>query len=93
MQFRGFGNAVVVGILPETQLREDVIMLIDYSISITPVPRLVIFGQREKTVARNTSRRCRLRREVAEHLRAVIYRAIAVAVAHQPGIVRSGRGP
>ena len=55
-------------------------MLIDDAIAIATVRRFVILGQRQKTIAGNTSRRRRLRREVPKHLRSIINPTVIVSV-------------
>ena len=84
MQFTRLGNAIMVRIHPEAQLRIDRIFGIDHAIAIH-----VVLRQRKKTIWMSGSG---LWCEVAEQLCFAIDYAVGVVVEHQKGIIRI-RGP
>ena len=63
-------NAIVIGILPQSELREDFIVAVNYAISVATVCIFIELSEREKAV---WMRRYGLRGEVAKQLGAVIY--------------------
>lgn len=77
MQFAWFRNAVVVCVLPQEERGIDSIIAIYPAVAVATIFRLVIFSEGEEAVAIAGGW---LRCKVAEQLRAIINRAIAVAV-------------
>jgi len=51
VQFRRFRNSVVVRVLPQPQRRKDRVSAIDLPVAITAISWLVVFGEREKSIA------------------------------------------
>src|SRR5205823_10808469 len=72
VQLRRFRDAIVVCVLPQSQRAENGVVLVDDSIAVSALRRLVVFSQSEKSISLNSRRRWRLCREVSEQLRTVI---------------------
>lgn len=87
MQLTRLGEAIVVSVLPQPQAGEDGVFVVYQAVAVAALLRLVIISQCQKTVGRV---RGRLRREVAEQFRTVIYCAIAIAVKREPSVVGVG---
>src|SRR5438105_14300774 len=83
----------MIRVLPETQLREDGIAAVNYSISIAAVARLVVFGQRKKAVTRNAGRRLWLWGKVSKHLRSIVNLTVTISVKDKPRVVASSSSP
>ena len=89
VQLPCFRDAVVISVLPETKACEDRVFVINDSIAVASVLRLVVLGKRKKTVATDAQRWLWLRREVAEEFRSTINRPIAITVKCKPCIIGS----
>ena len=74
----------MIDILPQTQLREHVVTLIDNTIAVAAVFRLVIFSQRAKAVLFNTGRLVSLESEIAKQFFAVVDHTVSISIEHQP---------
>ena len=61
VQLRRFRNAIVVVVLPQSQGVEDGVVLVDDSIAVSALRRLVIFSQSEKSISTNACGWLRLR--------------------------------
>src|SRR5437016_1001491 len=84
VQLGWFRDSVVIRVLPQSQRIEDRITLIDYSVAISAVCRLVVFGKSIESVETNAGRWWWLLRERTEQFRAIVNRAVAIAIEHQP---------
>src|SRR5882672_2263530 len=83
----------MICVLPQSQAGEFSVSVVDDSITVAAVLRLIILSKREKSILLNSRGRRRLWREVPKHFRAVIDHAITVAVEDKPGIIRTGCSP
>ena len=77
----------MIRVLPQTQTAENQVLIGYSAVAVAAVFCLIIFRQCQKTVF---LRRRRLRREISKQFRAVINRAVIVAVKREPRIVRFG---
>jgi hypothetical protein len=78
--FIGFGKTVVVLVLPQPQVAEDRVSVGNQAIVIATFGRLIVFDQSVEAVSTVSKRWVGLRREVAEQLRSIGYRSVAVTI-------------
>ncbi len=84
MQFSCFCNTIVISILPEAKSRENRIPAVDLAITVSSIYRLVILCECKKSIP---VLRKWLRSNITEHLRSIIYPAIAIPVEYQKCVV------
>ncbi len=80
LQFTRFGDAVMIDVLPQSQAAKNTILCGYLAIAVAAILRFIIFRQCNETVTLIPWYGIRLRREVAEHFRAIVNQSIIVPV-------------